>query len=53
MKNLDLKKKEYLKWSFRPTFKREKQFRNEPIEIEKEMCRTKLNLYRTIHNLIK
>ena len=28
-------RKQYLKWSFRPTFKREKQFRNGAIAIEK------------------
>ena len=36
-------RKQYLKWSFRPTFKREKQFCDETIAREKEKCRTNLN----------
>ena len=36
-------KSQYLKWSFRPTFKREKQFRNGAIAIEKEKYRINLN----------
>ena len=39
MKKVDVKivttRKQYIKWTFRPTFKREKQFRNGAIAIEK------------------
>ena len=31
-------RKQYLKLLFRPTFKRQKQFRNEVIAIEKKKC---------------
>ena len=36
-------KKQYLKWSFRPPFKRKKRFRNGAIAIRKEKCRINLN----------
>ena len=36
-------RKQYLKWSFRQTLKREKQFRNGAIAIEKGKCRINLN----------
>ena len=36
-------RKQYLKISFRPAFKREKQFRNGTMAIEKENCRINLN----------
>ena len=36
-------RKQYFKLPFRPTFKREKQFRNGAIAIEKEKCRKNLN----------
>ena len=36
-------RKQYLKWSFIPTFKGEKQFCNGAIPIEKEKCRINLN----------
>ena len=40
MKKVDVKivttRKQYIKWTFRPTFKREKQFRNGALAIEKE-----------------
>ena len=36
-------RKQYLKWSLRPISKREKQFRNEAIAIEKEKCGISLN----------
>ena len=39
MKKIDVKiintRKQFSKWSFRPTFKREKQFRNRAIATEK------------------
>ena len=35
-------RKQYLKRSFRPVFKREKQFRNGAIATEKENCRINL-----------
>ena len=34
--------KQYGKWSFRPSFKRKKQFRNWVIVIEKQKCRINL-----------
>ena len=40
-------RKQKVKWSFRPIFKVEKQFRNEAIAIEKEKCR--INLNKTIY----
>ena len=40
---LVISRKKYLMWSFRQTFKREKQFRNGAIFIEKEKCRANLN----------
>ena len=40
-------RKQNVKWSFRPIFKVEKQFRNEAIAIEKEKCR--INLNKTIY----
>ena len=47
MKKIDVKilttRKQYLKWSFRTIFKREKQFHNGAIVMEKEKCRTNLN----------
>ena len=47
MKKFDVKivhtRKQYLKWSFRSTFKREKQFCNGAIGKEKEKCRINLN----------
>ena len=47
MNKVDVKimttRKRYLKWSFRPTFTREKQFRNGAKAIEKERCRINLN----------
>ena len=40
MKKVDVKivttRNQYIKWTFRPTFKREKQFRNGAMAIEKE-----------------
>ena len=33
----------YLKWSFRPAFKREREFCNEEIAMLKEKCRKILN----------
>ena len=36
-------RKQYLLWSFRPAFKREKQFRDEAIAIEREKCRINFN----------
>ena len=35
--------KQYLKWTFRSTFYRKKQFSNRAIVIKKEKCRIKLN----------
>ena len=35
--------KQYLNWSFRSIFKREKQFQNGAIAIEKEKYRIKIN----------
>ena len=47
MNKVDVKtvttRKQYQNWSFRPTFKREKQICNEEIAIEKEKCRINLN----------
>ena len=47
MNKVDIKilttRKQYLKWSLKPTFKREKQFRNGAIVIKKEKCRINLN----------
>ena len=47
MKMVDVKivtaRKLYLKQSFRPNFKREKQFRNGAIAIEKQKCSLNLN----------
>ena len=47
MNKVDVKivttRKPCLKWSFRSTFKREKQFLNGAIAIEKEKCRINLN----------
>ena len=41
MNKVDVKivttRKQYLKWLFRPTFKREKQFRNSVISIKKKI----------------
>ena len=52
MKKVDVKivtiRKKYLKWLFRPIFKREKQFCNEEIAFEKEAC--KINLNKPIYN---
>ena len=46
-------RKQYLKLSFRPTFHREKQFRNGEIAIENEKCRINLNKPISILNLSK
>ena len=35
--------KQYLRWAFRPIFKRKKQFRNEAMAVEKEKHRINLN----------
>ena len=47
MNKCDLKivtnRKTYLKWSFRPTFRKEKQLENGLILIEKDKCRINLN----------
>ena len=40
-------RKQYLKWPFGLSFKRENYFRNEAIAIEKDKCRTNFN--RTIY----
>ena len=36
-------RKQYLLWPFRPAFKREKQFRDGAIAIEREKCRINFN----------
>ena len=41
--NIVTTRKKYLKWSFRPTFKREKQFRKGFIANKKEKCGMNLN----------
>ena len=47
MNKVDVKilttRKQNLKWSFRATFKREKQYCNGAVAIEKEKCRINLN----------
>ena len=47
MKKIDLKilttRIQCLKWSFRPTFNREKKFRNGAVAIEKETCTINLD----------
>ena len=47
MNKVDVKivtaRKQYLKWSFKPTFPKEKQFSNGAITVGKEKCRIYLN----------
>ena len=47
MNKVDVKivttRRQWLEWSFRPTFKREKQFRSGAIAVQKGKCRVNLN----------